>query len=78
VADGDADVFAIGHLTLSRRQQQVMMLVTTGKMNKQVAGDLGSSEINGQDSSRCCHAENGRTNARRPRSLADALKPKSS
>jgi FixJ family two-component response regulator len=31
--------------TLSPREQQVMMLVTTGKMNKQVAGDLGLSEI---------------------------------
>ena len=31
--------------TLSPREQQVMMLVTTGKMNKQVAGELGVSEI---------------------------------
>jgi len=31
--------------TLSAREQQVMLLVTTGKMNKQVAGDLGLSEI---------------------------------
>jgi FixJ family two-component response regulator len=31
--------------TLSPREQQVMMLVTSGKMNKQVAGDLGLSEI---------------------------------
>ena len=31
--------------TLSPREQQVMLLVTTGKMNKQVAGDLGISEI---------------------------------
>lgn len=31
--------------TLSAREQQVMMLVTAGKMNKQVAGDLGISEI---------------------------------
>jgi FixJ family two-component response regulator len=31
--------------TLSPREQQVMMLVTAGKMNKQVAGDLGISEI---------------------------------
>jgi FixJ family two-component response regulator len=31
--------------TLSARQQQVMLLVTTGKLNKQVAGDLGISEI---------------------------------
>jgi FixJ family two-component response regulator len=31
--------------TLSAREQQVMLLVRTGKMNKQVAGDLGISEI---------------------------------
>src|SRR5882672_5892430 len=31
--------------TLTPREQQVMMLVTTGKMNKQVAADLGISEI---------------------------------
>ena len=31
--------------SLSRREQQVMLLVTTGKMNKQVAGDLGISVI---------------------------------
>jgi FixJ family two-component response regulator len=31
--------------TLSPREQQVMALVTAGKMNKQVAGDLGLSEI---------------------------------
>ncbi|PRD43115.1 DNA-binding response regulator [Phyllobacterium phragmitis] len=31
--------------TLSPREQQVMMLVTAGKMNKQVAGDLGLSEV---------------------------------
>jgi FixJ family two-component response regulator len=31
--------------TLSPREQQVMKLVAAGKMNKQVAGDLGLSEI---------------------------------
>ena len=31
--------------TLSARERQVMALVTAGKMNKQVAGDLGISEI---------------------------------
>jgi len=31
--------------TLSPRERQVMLQVTTGKMNKQVAGDLGISEI---------------------------------
>ena len=31
--------------TLSPREQQVMLLVTAGRMNKQVADDLGISEI---------------------------------
>jgi FixJ family two-component response regulator len=31
--------------TLSARQQQVMLLVTAGRLNKQVAGDLGISEV---------------------------------
>lgn len=31
--------------TLTAREQQVMLLVTAGMMNKQVAGDLGISEI---------------------------------
>jgi FixJ family two-component response regulator len=31
--------------SLSPREQQVMGLVATGKMNKQVAGDLGLSEV---------------------------------
>jgi FixJ family two-component response regulator len=33
------------HASLSPREKQVMALVTTGKMNKQVAFDLGLSEI---------------------------------
>jgi len=33
------------HASLSPREQQVMTLVTAGKMNKQVAFDLGLSEI---------------------------------
>jgi FixJ family two-component response regulator len=43
--EGDASVVRSRFATLSRREQEVMMLVTQGKMNKQVAGDLGLSEI---------------------------------
>jgi FixJ family two-component response regulator len=43
-ASGDA-VIRAGYATLSPREQQVMTLVVAGKMNKQVAGDLGLSEI---------------------------------
>jgi FixJ family two-component response regulator len=31
--------------TLPAREQQVMLLATAGKMNKQIAGDLGISEV---------------------------------
>jgi FixJ family two-component response regulator len=31
--------------TLTPREQQVMLLVTAGKMNKQIAGELGITEI---------------------------------
>jgi FixJ family two-component response regulator len=41
VSDGLRERFA----TLSQRERQVMILVTAGKMNKQVAGELGLSEI---------------------------------
>jgi FixJ family two-component response regulator len=44
-ADDDASRVRQRFEALSAREQQVMMLVTTGKMNKQVAGDLGLSEI---------------------------------
>ena len=44
-ADEDASRMRQRFETLTAREQQVMMLVTTGKMNKQVAGDLGISEI---------------------------------
>jgi FixJ family two-component response regulator len=42
-----ADVARVQQLfkTLSARERQVMMLVASGKMNKQVAGDLGISEV---------------------------------
>ena len=44
-ADHDASRMRQRFETLTAREQQVMMLVTTGKMNKQVAGDLGISEV---------------------------------
>lgn len=43
--DGKRDELRAKYETLSPREQQVMALVVTGKMNKQVAGDLGLSEI---------------------------------
>jgi FixJ family two-component response regulator len=45
LGDGETEQLQAHFATLSPREQQVMMLVTEGKMNKQVAGDLGLSEI---------------------------------
>jgi FixJ family two-component response regulator len=44
-ADDDASRIQQRFGTLSARQQQVMMLATSGKMNKQIAGELGISEV---------------------------------
>jgi FixJ family two-component response regulator len=44
-ADDNASQVRQRFETLTPREQRVMMLVTTGKMNKQVAGELGVSEI---------------------------------
>ena len=43
--EGDVSQMQQRFGTLSPRELQVMQLVTAGKMNKQVAGDLGISEI---------------------------------
>jgi FixJ family two-component response regulator len=44
-ADSDISQLQQRFATLSPREQQVMLLVTSGRMNKQVAGELGISEI---------------------------------
>jgi FixJ family two-component response regulator len=43
--DGEVSRIRQRFETLTAREQQVMLLVTAGKMNKQVAGALGISEI---------------------------------
>jgi FixJ family two-component response regulator len=43
--DGNASRARERFEILSPREQQVMLLVTAGQMNKQVAGDLGISEV---------------------------------
>jgi FixJ family two-component response regulator len=61
--------------TLSPREQEVMLLVTAGKMNKQVAGDLGISEITAKIHRGAAMRKMGaRTYAELVR-MADALKP---
>jgi FixJ family two-component response regulator len=77
-AEGDTHLLRDRFLTLSPREQQVMMLVTAGKMNKQVAGDLGLSEITVKIHRAAAMRKIGaRTLADLVR-MADALKPKSS
>ena len=44
-AHGEAERVRDKFATLTQRQKQVMLLVATGKMNKQVAGELSLSEI---------------------------------
>jgi FixJ family two-component response regulator len=44
-SDGSVSSIRDRFAKLSHRQQQVMLLVTAGKMNKQVAAELGISEI---------------------------------
>ena len=62
--------------TLSPREQEVMLLVTAGKMNKQVAGDLGISEITVKiHRGAATHKMGARTYADLVR-MADALQPK--
>jgi len=63
--------------TLTPREQQVMMLVTTGKMNKQVAGELGVSEITAKIHRGAAMRKMGaRTLADLVR-MADVVRPKS-
>lgn len=44
-SDGEADRISALYATLSEREQQVMRLVVAGKMNKQVAAELGLSLV---------------------------------
>jgi FixJ family two-component response regulator len=45
VVEHDVSQLRDRFVTLSPREQEVILHVTAGKMNKQVAGDLGISEI---------------------------------
>jgi FixJ family two-component response regulator len=61
---------------LSARQQQVMLLATAGKLNKQIAADLGISEITAKIHRRAAMRKVGaRTLADLVR-MADAVKPR--
>ena len=74
--DGDANELRERFLTLSPRERQVMMLVTVGKMNKQVAGDLGLSEITVKIHRAAAMRKMGARTLAALVLMADALKPK--
>jgi FixJ family two-component response regulator len=75
-ADDDVSRVRQRFETLTAREQQVMMLVTNGKMNKQVAGDLGITEITVKLHRGAAMRKMGaRTLADLVR-MADAVKPK--
>jgi FixJ family two-component response regulator len=74
--EGDVSQMQQRFGTLSPRELQVMLLVTAGKMNKQVAGDLGISEITAKIHRGAAMRKMGaRTLADLVR-MADVLKPK--
>jgi FixJ family two-component response regulator len=76
-ADGDVARLRDRFATLSPREQQVMTQVTSGKMNKQVAGNLGISEITVKIHRRAAMQKMGaRTLADLVR-MAEVVKPKS-
>ena len=62
--------------SLSSRERQVMMMVTTGKMNKQVAGDLGISEITVKIHRGAAMRKMGAHNLADLVRMADLIKPK--
>ena len=75
VVESDVSQLKERFQTLSPREQEVMLLVTAGKMNKQVAGDLGISEITVKiHRGAATHKMGARTYADLVR-MADALKP---
>jgi FixJ family two-component response regulator len=73
---GGANELRDRFLTLSPREQQVMMLVTGGKMNKQVAGDLGLSEITVKIHRGTAMRKMGARTLSDLVRMADALKPR--
>jgi FixJ family two-component response regulator len=78
MADVDVSQLQQRFETLSTREQQVMLLVTAGKMNKQVAGDLGISVVTAKiHRGAAMRKMNARTLANLVR-MADAVRPKGS
>jgi FixJ family two-component response regulator len=73
--DGDLSRMRERFGTLSPREQQVMFLVAAGKMNKQVAGDLGISEITVKIHRRAVMRKMGARTLADLIRMADVIKP---
>jgi FixJ family two-component response regulator len=76
--DGDLTRIQQRFGTLSAREQQVMLLVTAGKMNKQAAGDLGISEITVKIHRGAAMRKMGARSLADLVRMAEVLKPKAS
>ncbi len=72
--DNDASQLRPLFEALSPRQQEVMMHVTAGKMNKQVAGELGITEITVKIHRRAAMSKMGAKTYAELVRMADALK----
>ena len=77
MVDAGATLLHDRFLTLSPRERQVMMMVTTGRMNKQVAGDLGLSEITVKIHRSAAMRKMGAQTLADLVRMADPLRPKS-
>jgi FixJ family two-component response regulator len=75
--DADLDQVRKRFETLSKREQQVMLMVASGKMNKQVASDLGISEITVKIHRGAAVRKMGSKSFADLVRMADALQPKS-
>jgi FixJ family two-component response regulator len=78
MADGGASQLQQRFETLSAREQQVMLLVTAGKMNKQVAGDLGISVVTAKIHRGAAMRKMGARTLTDLVRMADAVRPKGS
>jgi FixJ family two-component response regulator len=74
-ADGDLSRMRQRSGTLPAREQQVMLLATAGKMNKQIAGGLGISEVTVKiHRGAAMPARRARRSPRRPKPLRATMK----
>ena len=78
VVDGGVARLKERFATLSSREQQVMLLVTTGRLNKQIAADLDISEITVKIHRGAAMRKMGARSVADLVRMADVLKPRNS